>query len=186
MKVKSKAVLILVLAIIFTSCKSDSKASINKKTLPQFSSVKEMLEDASDYYEENGSLKFISSDKENLHIQVSNPILKNDLESVKEKIVKRDIVYIAFQSFAQTDIKELTITSIPSDLENRKIYYKEYKKTIKINRAKAKQILSKFLESENFNILYTEDNNGIWLPNDNFSKLQFDKLEEVFNEMAKE
>lgn len=72
-----------------------------------------MLAASYDFSEEDGSLKFISSDEEDLHVLVSNPILDSDVETVKEEIVMRDIVYVAFQSFAQTNIEKLTITSVP-------------------------------------------------------------------------
>ncbi len=141
-----------------------------------------MLSYASDFYEENGSLKFISEASNNLHIQVSKPVFQNDLEKNKKETVKGDIIYVAFQTFAQTDISELTITAVPLDQENNKKYFEEYKKTLKINRSRANSILKKYLNSDDFSILYTEDD-GIWLPNPNFSKLKFEKLEEVFSDL---
>ena len=201
-----KAILILsVISII--SCKTDNNSSgkveeenvktetlntenseENKKEttkdLPKFGTLEELLKDAGDFYEEDNSLKFISKDEKKLHVQVSKPILDGDLESVKIEIVKRDIVYVAFQTFAQTEINELTITSVPVDYENRKKYIEKYKLTVKINREKAKSILKKYLDSEDFTILY-EEQNKMWLPSDKFSVLKFKKLNEVFDEMSK-
>ncbi len=174
--------------ILLVGCKSETKSKENvetEQTLPQFKTVKEMLADASDYYVENGSLKFISEDKSNLHIQVSKPIFEADLESVKEEIVKRDIIYVAFQTFAQTDIDKLTITAIPNDMENREKYYEKYKKTVTIDRTKAKGIIKKYLNSEDFSILYKKDGE-LWLPNKNFSKLKFENLDEIFTELTNE
>jgi hypothetical protein len=199
-----KSILILS-TLIIVSCKTDNnnsstnnveaeKSTIENtetadktesgKSLPKFATLKEMLEDSGDFNEEVGTLKFISLDKNNLHVQVSKPILENDLESVKNEIVKRDIIYVAFQTFAQTDINELTITSIPDSNDNPKKYFEKYKQTVKINREQAKAILKKYLDSEDFSILY-EEQSGMWLPSKKFSVLKFEKLNEVYAEIAK-
>jgi hypothetical protein len=47
---------------------------------------------------------------------------------------------------------------------------------------KAKEVLKKYLDSENFSILY-EEQNGMWLPSKKFSILKFEKLDEVFDEI---
>ncbi|WP_024772112.1 hypothetical protein [Aquimarina macrocephali] len=167
---------------LLLSCKSETKSETEAKTLPQYETIREMLEDSGDFYEENGSLKFISEEKSNIHIQVSKPISKNDLENAKEEIVKRDIVYVAFQTFAQTNLNELTITSLPLDFENKRKYYKKHQKTLKIDRTRAKSILKEYLNSNDFSILFNLEN-GIWLPNKSFDKLKFQKLEEVYNKM---
>lgn len=186
-KKMNKTLLLFLSITLLIGCKSETKS--NKKTemeqtLPQFGSVREMLANAYDYYEENGSLKFISEDKANLHVQVSKPILEADLENVKEEIVKRDIVYVAFQTFAQTDIDKLTITAIPNDMQNPEKYYEKYKKTVTIDRTKAKSILKKYLDSEDFSILYEMDRT-LWLPNENFSKLKFEELDQVYTDLSK-
>jgi len=198
-----KSILILS-TLIIVSCKTDNNSLKNNieeekntkintetenkaesgKSLPKFTTLKEMLEDSGDFNEEVGTLKFISLDENKLHVQVSKPILENDLESVKNEIVKRDIVYVAFQTFAQTDINELTITSIPDSNDNPKKYFEKYKQTVKIDREQAKVILKKYLNSEDFSILY-EEQNGMWLPSKNFSVLKFEKLNEVYTEISK-
>lgn len=183
----NKILLFFISMVVLIGCKSKTESKENveiEQLLPKFQSVKEMFADASDYYKENGSLKFISDDKPNLHIQVSKPILEADLENVKKEIVKRDIIYVAFQVFARTDIDRLTITAIPNDLHNREKYYEKYKKTVTIDRVKGKSILKKYLNSEDFSILYKKDGK-LWLPNENFSKLKFEKLNEVFSELIK-
>ena len=180
--------LLLFSIIILVGCKSEgnSKGNIKKdKTLPQFKTVKGMLENSSDYYVENGSLKFISEDESNLHVQVSKLILNSDSENVKNDISKRDIIYVAFQAFAQTDIDKLTITSIPNDMQNPKKYYEKYKNTVTIDRAKATLILKKYFNNEDFSILYVKDDE-LWLPNKNFNKLKFEKMNEIFTLLVKE
>lgn len=194
-----RIILVSVLIAILIGCNSENKtteeilienngtenlAQESKEALPQFSSVREMLADASDFYEENESLKFISEDTSDLHIQVSKPILESDLEYVKEEIVKRDIVYVAFQTFAQTDLSKLTITAIPNDMENPKKYYDKYKKTITVDRERAKSILKKYTGSEDFKILYKKEG-GLWLPDAKFSKLKFENLNQVYSDLSK-
>lgn len=160
----------------------DNEIVQRTKDLPKFLTLNEMFENSADFREEAGTLKFISTDQKNLHVQISKPIFENDLEKVKNEIVKRDIVYVAFQTFAETNINELTITSIPNSNKNPKEYFEKYKRTIKIEREKAKTILSKYMGSEDFSILY-EEQEGIWLPSKKFSVLKFEKLEEVFADM---
>lgn len=151
--------------------------------LPKYKKVREMLLNAHDFSEDNNTLKFISENEKSIHIQVSKPIFEEDLESVKKEIVKRDIVYVTFQAFAQTDIDEITITSIPIDGNNYKLYFEEYALTLKISRKKAKEILTRHFKSEDFSILF-ENENEIWLPNKNFNLLKFAYLDEVFEEMS--
>jgi len=195
-----KIIIIIVLSIV-SSCKTDSNTeteleqniesseeiqreskNIKAVILPKYNTVKEMLLDANDFSEENNTLKFISTDINSLHVQVSKPILQEDLESVKEEIVKRDIVYVAFQTFAQTDINEITITAVPVEYDDYKKYVNAYKLTVKINREKARNILQKYLQSTDFSILYEYQNN-LWLPGKNFNVLKFEKLNSVFNDI---
>lgn len=180
-----KAILFLSTLIII-GCKTDNKSTeANEKVeMPKYSTLKEMFISSADFSEENNTLKFISSDEKNLHVQISKPILKGDTENIKNEIVKRDIVYVAFQTFAQTNINELTITSIPVDFDNPKEYVEKYKMTVKIERNKAKNILKKYLDSEDFSILY-DNNENLWLPNSKFSILKFEKLNDVYDEISK-
>lgn len=180
-----KKMTILLFATTIMNCKPEPKSkpnSIVAKPLTTYSSVREMLDDSGDFYEENDSLKFISVESQNFHIQVSKPISKNDLEKVKQETVIRNIVYVTFQTFAQTNTDKIIITSIPSDLENK--YYHKYKETLSITRTQAKSTLKKFLNTDDFSTLFTYEN-GIWLPNRNFEKLKFEKLQEVYKELSK-
>lgn len=194
--------LFLVLSIV--SCKSDGSNEnindnkkisvenierqheniVNKKPLPKFKSLNEMFQASYDFSEEEGTLKLISLDKSKLHIQISKPIFKNDLKKIIEEQVKRDIVYVAFQTFAQTEINELTITSVPISSDDSNQYFNEYKKTVKISRKKALSILKEYIDTEDFSILY-ENQNGMWVPSKKFSVLKFEKLDYVFNTIVK-
>lgn len=179
-----KAILFLS-ALMIIGCKTDNKSTeTNEKVeMPKFSTLKEMFISSADFSEDNNTLKFISSDEKNLHVQISKPILKGDTEDIKKEIVKRDIVYVAFQTFAQTNINELTITSIPVDFDNPKEYVEKYKMTVKIDKNKAKSILKKYLGNEDFSILY-DNNENLWLPNAKFSVLKFEKLNDVYNDIS--
>lgn len=186
----------MIIIITFISCENEVKNTNQiektnnksvkkpetKEILPQYENIKEMLKEASDFHEEDGSLKFISEDESSFHVQISEAVLEAESEKLKEEIVKRGIVYIVFQSFAQTDIEELTVTAVPNDWENRKKYYNKYKKTVKVSRTKAKSILKKYLNNEDFSVLYKKEGK-LWFPNKNFSKLRFEKLDVVFYEM---
>ncbi|WP_409415771.1 hypothetical protein [Flavobacterium sp. PS2] len=154
----------------------------NDNSLPKYKTIKEMFEASYDFSEEIGTLKFISLDESKLHVQVSKPIFEGDLKNIIEEQVKRDIVYVTFQVFTQTEITSLTITSVPNSNDNPKKYFDNYRKTVKVSREKALLILKKYLDTDNFFILY-ENQNGIWVPSKQFSFLKFEKLDEVFNNL---
>lgn len=189
-----KKILSIAILSILTNCSSDKKGesviaenetattqtqNINPSELKKYKSVKEMLENANDFTAEQGTLKFINNDENNLHIQISKPIVKDDSDKIIEEIVKRDIVYVAFQAFAQTSINKITITSIPIDLEDNKKYYNNYKQTVTIARDKADQIMQKEFGSIDYSILFIISD-GIQIPSENFDKLKFEKLNKIY------
>lgn len=194
-----KKILSVAILSILTNCSSDKKGesviaenetattqtqNINPSELKKYKSVKEMLENANDFTAEQGTLKFINNNENNLHIQISKPIVKDDSDKIIEEIVKRDIVYVAFQAFAQTSINKITITSIPIDLENEKKYYDNYKKTFTVTRNKADQIMQKEFGSVDYSILFI-NSDGIQVPSENFDKLKFKDLDLVYSALLK-
>lgn len=194
-----KKILSIAILSILTNCSSDKKGesviaenetattqtqNINPSELKKYKSVKEMLENANDFTAEQGTLKFINNDENNLHIQISKPIVKDHSDKIIEEIVKRDIVYVAFQAFAQTSINKITITSIPIDLEDNKKYYNNYKQTVTIARDKADQIMQKEFGSIDYSILFI-NSDGIQIPSENFDKLKFKDLDIVYSELKK-
>ena len=181
--IRKVSVVLICLTISMLSCKNETKKVSKNVSFPKFKTVNAMLEEASDFYIENGSLKFIKEDVNSFHVQVSKGIYNNDLEKVKKEIVNRDIVYVAFQTFAKTDLNSITITSIPLNAEKPKTYFDKYSKTITISREKAKLVLQKHLNENTFSSLYTLDNEGFWLPNDNFNKLMFESLDMVIEQI---
>jgi hypothetical protein len=190
----------IIFLTIFVSCKNDSETKnaqqnlsvntsnpikmdkISESELQKFFSVKEMLADAGDFSTENGTLKIIDGNSKNPKIQISEPIVKGDLDEIIEKFVKRDIVYVAFQSFAQTPTEKITITSIPVDLEDRTKYYPKYEKTMTITKKSTDQIMIDEFGSTDYSILFNKMNN-IEVPSKEFDKLKFDKLDEIFDKL---
>ncbi|TPG38387.1 hypothetical protein [Flavobacterium pectinovorum] len=198
-KIKLAIFTLSILAIV--SCKSNEENQVNNiatdsisvenldpsnddiehdNSLPKYKTIKEMFEASYDFSEEVGTLKFISLEESKLHVQVSKPIFEGDLKNIIAEQVKRDIVYVAFQTFAQTEINALTITSVPNSNDKPNKYFDIYKKTVKVNRENALLILKKYLDTNNFSILY-ENQNRLWVPSKQFSVLKFEKLNEVYS-----
>ncbi|MGE6396432.1 hypothetical protein [Chryseobacterium scophthalmum] len=146
--------------------------------------MKEMLEDAHDFTIEEGTLKFINSDENNLHLQVSKYTVKGESDDIINQTVKRDIVYVAFQAFAQTSTNKITITSVPIDYNVKTKYYNQYKKTITITRQKADQIMQQEFGNTDYSILF-DKLNTMQIPSKNFDKLKFENLDKIYSELLK-
>ena len=152
---------------------------------PKYETVLEMLESAHDY--EGHNLEILSENP--LHIRVSTDFVKGDLEQNMIDQTKRDIIYVAFQSFAETNIDKMTITSIPIIRENfsPNLPYdgklqNNLKQTKTVTREQALVILEKYIKTKSFKDLY-QLNGSMYLPNDKFSLLKFGQLENVYNEL---
>ena len=192
-----KTLLVAFLSTII-SCSSDKKVEVepiseNKDLLTQkispselkkYNSVKEMLEDAHDFTIEEGTLKFINSDENNLYLQVSKYTVKGESDDIINQTVKRDIVYVAFQAFAQTSTNKITITSVPIDYNVKTKYYNQYKKTITITRQKADQIMQQEFGNTDYSILF-DQLNTMQIPSKNFDKLKFENLDKIYSELLK-
>ncbi len=187
---KIKLLLQLMILTFVISCNNITDKNIDDKHEPEndlhkFGSIREMLIAAGDYKEDEGRLKFISDNNELPHIQVSNWVLQGTDDNEIKKQAKRNVVYLAFQVFARTDIEEILITSIPLNKEDNK-YLEEYTLTIRVKRSIAKQIIKKHLGIHSFEEIYGIELSGQYYsnaPNINFNKLQYLKLETVFEEL---
>lgn len=160
-----------------------SEQKVNEQPSAEFikyPTVVQMLNESYDFTEEEGSLKVLSKQGKPLHVQVSKPIVDGDLDKVIEEQTMRDIVYVAFQAFAQTDINELTISSVP--MKGKGKYLDQYKLTLTVSRDNAVSILKKYLNTENFQTLFRLEGT-IWLPSENFSVLKFKNLGAVFADL---
>lgn len=146
----------------------------------KYPTVLQMLRESYDFTEEEGTLKILSKKDKPLHIQVSKLIFDGDLEKVIKEQTMRDIVYVAFQAFGQTDIDALTISSVP--LKGKGNYVDKYKLSLTVSRDKAQNILKKYLNTEDFQILFRLEGT-IWVPSENFDVLKFKNLDSVFAEL---
>ncbi|MBA4241655.1 MAG: hypothetical protein C0448_13090 [Sphingobacteriaceae bacterium] len=192
-----KHLIFFLLSALLISCSEDKHSYSEKKhesTIVQaaaaessevieftkYPTVIQMLNESHDFTEEDGSLKLLSKEEKNIHIQVSKLIFDGDQEKIIKEQTMRDIVYVAFQAFAQTDINSLTISSVP--MKDKGNYINKYKLTLTISRENAKSILKEYLNTEDFKILFKLEGT-IWIPSENFNVLMFKNLNEVFSEL---
>lgn len=154
---------------------------------PKYKTVMDMLRDAQDFKGE--CLKKISKKGEPLHIRVSTEFLTQESIANMKEQVKRDIVYVVFQSFAETSINKITVTSIPIVRKsfNPNVAYdgklkENLKQTVTVTRGKALEILKKYLQTSSFQDLY-QLKGTLYLPNAKFNRLQFSELNNVFRDL---
>lgn len=160
-----------------------SGAEKTTAVLTKYPTVIEMLEDEGSFSQEVGTLKGLTKSGGPVHVQVSTPTNDGDLELYIKEEVKRNIVYVAFQAFARTDINEITVTSVPIKIGTRDQYIGQYKMSKSLDREKAKSLLSRYAQTEDFQDLY-DPSGAFWLPNGQFDKLKTgENLDAVFGEM---
>ncbi len=191
---------------LIVSCTSNQNKSDNTKaatvidssieTLRKYSSVKEMIDSTYDYSEEEGTFKVIS-EKPKLHIQLAKHEIANELEDNIIQQVKRNIIYVGFRVFAQTDIDEIQITSLPLKWDislNKPLgYMEEYKETVVLTRNSAKSILQKYYGFDDFSKLFGEKVGDIFMSdiaNSELRKMMFNDqgeptLDKAFQELKK-
>lgn len=153
--------------------------------LRQYPTVMDMLRDAKDYKEEDKTLKLVA--EKPLHVQVSRQALADDTDEKIEEMTKRDIVFVALQAFAQTDIDFIQITSLPlqlkSDFTFGQYLYKK-KLTAKITRKDADAVMQKYLGSPDYKKLFYPMEGGIYVTSGEFERLQHAELENVFADLT--
>jgi len=191
---------------LIISCTSNQNKSGNTKKesvidssiqkLKKYSSVKEMIDSTFDYTEEDGTFKVIS-EKPKLHIQLAKHEIANELEANVIQQVKRNIIYVGFRIFAQTDIDEIQITSLPLKWDislNKPLgYMDEYKETVVLTRNNAKSILQKYYGFEDFSMLFGEKVGDVFMSdiaNSDLRKMMFNDqgeptLDKTFEELKK-
>lgn len=188
------------LLFIIVACNNDSKKTeelpksdvvrekivVKNSRFPKYSSVIQMLNESYDYTESKNTLKLISEDP--LHIQVSKEFVEGDTEEIINEQVKRDIVYISLQAFAQTDVTSITITSIPimlgGDFKFER-YLDKNKLTKTIKKENADIVLEKYLSTKDYTTLFQNVEKQIYVPNENFDRLKGSELESVFFDLTK-
>jgi hypothetical protein len=176
-----KQIFILFSLLLIISCKNASNNSSENTSFKKYSNVIEALKDANDFNEDNGTLKLLSEDTVIPKIQISKQIFEGDEESLIIEQTKRDLIYVIFQSFAVTDIKEIEVTSVP--IKEDKTYDNKFKETIKVKREIAKSILKKYLNTESFEDLYKLEGT-IYLPNEKFDLLKNQELKNIYNDLT--
>jgi hypothetical protein len=167
--------------------KNSSNEVLSEAAFPKYTSIVDMLKASSDFKE--NCIEDLSKNN-NTHVRVSSEFLNTEDKKTITDQVKRDLVYVIFQTFAQTDLDNVTITSIPilkasfnpnskdqGELENT------YGVTATATRVKAIGILKKHLNISSFKELYTLDET-VYLPNEKFERLKFGKLDEVFKDFT--
>ena len=179
--------------IVLTSCQSDNtensnntdKVELKAPDFPRYNSVLDMLIASSDYTEEAKTLKVLSNDP--LHIQVAKETVDGDTKELINEIVKRNIVYVSLQAFAQTDIKSIKITSLPLKLKSDftfDSYLDNYQITATITKEKADKVLKKYLNTTDYKKLFQLFENQIFVPSNDFEKLKHSDLNDVFNDLT--
>lgn len=192
-----KHLILFLLSALLIGCSEDKHTNAEKKDEPaivqvatvessetseftKYPTVIQMLNESHDFTEEDGSLKILSKEEKNIHIQVSKLIFDGDQEKIIKEQTMRDIVYVAFQAFAQTDINSLTISSVP--MKEKGNYINKYKLTLTVSRENAKNILKEYLNTEDFKTLFNLEGT-IWIPSENFNVLTFKNLNDVFSKL---
>jgi len=192
--------LLIGISTIYISCNEETHTETNtetkkiktekKITFPKYSSVLEMLEAANDYKDE--CLEVISKEGKPVHVRISSEHLNNEPKKELTEQVKRDIIHVIFQAFAQTEIEKITVTSIPitrSNFNPNNKYdgkqKKSLKQTVTVNRKKATDILNKYLQTTSFQDLYKLYDGVLYIPNAKFEILMYSEFESVFNDLKK-
>lgn len=122
-------------------------------THKHYESVMEMVEDRNDFSTEDGTLKLIS--KSPLHIQISHQEDKNQDVNRMKRVAMQYLISNAYAAFACTDVSKVTITSVPSDMDefinNQKlVFLNAAAVTVTITRDKARQVMQSRVGTSNF------------------------------------
>jgi hypothetical protein len=170
-----------VITLFIISCSNDNSQNQNQVVKhAKYPTVSAMIDSSGDFSSDNGTFKVLSESP--LHIQISEITMNGTPdEKIKQETLK-NIVYIAYQTFATTEIDSLTITSIPLifDTEKQKPigYDNNFKTTLTINRDKAKKVMEQFVELTDFDdLLGADGGNGLYFPDSPSPK--FEKLKSV-------
>lgn len=155
-----------------------------------YASISEMVEELGDFSSENGTFKIISQSP--LHIQISNQTDKNGKKELMKKIAMQEIVYVAYEAFATTNISKITITSVPSDIDeftnnHKLVFINEAATTITITKEKARQVMQSHLGTTNFDDMigvHVGDSYFAESPSPLLDKLKAEAtIEQVINEL---
>lgn len=171
--------------------KEVEKTKKEKKELKKYSTVGLMLKEEGEYSEDDGTLKIIKNDENFAKIQIAFKVFEGDQTKIIKEMGMREIVYVTFQSFAKTNVNEVTVISIPlkmKDNDTKDGYLNNYKKTISVKRKKAKELL-KYSDANSFDELYKlkkfENGSSAYILSEKFNELQYEYLKKVYNNLKK-
>lgn len=170
-----------VITLFFISCSNDNSKNQNQVVKhAKYPTVSAMIDSSGDFSSDNGTFKILSESP--LHIQISEITMNGTPdEQIKQETLK-NIVYIAYQMFATTEIESVTITSIPLffDTEKHKSigFNDNFKTTLTISKDNAKKVMEQFVGLTDFDdLLGADGGNGQYFPDSPSPK--FDKLKSL-------
>lgn len=154
--------------------------------LPKHQTIEAVLDSAGDYRKEYGTLKILSKNE----VQVSSLCLDTESDYLMKSICKRDIVYVALQVFAQTDINSFKIVAIPmmykasEGINPNKIgkYWGLSGIRAGVNRSGGNYVLRKHFNSSMYEDLYAMDGQNLIL-SPRFEKLLNGNIESVYDDL---
>ncbi len=162
---------------------TDESKSTKKHSF--YPSITALIDSSGDYASDNGTFKIISNSP--LHIQISNIAMPSQSVEELKKMSMHGIVYVAYDAFASTNIKEITITSVPiiyDGANSKNLGFNESARyTATIKKERARQVMQQRIGTSNFDDLL---GNGEFLnsPSPEFDKLKSeDTIEEVLNQL---
>jgi hypothetical protein len=199
-----KTLCIFVVALNLYACEASTEKKTNtdsaventtttaKKAHTIYPTISAMIDSSGDYASDNGTFKIISENP--LHIQISKIVMPDTPIDELKKGAMEGIVYIAYQAFASTGIKDITITAVPliyDATNDKKLGFSEPARyTATISRDKAQEVMQKIVGITNFDDLLGYDaGEGQYVadsPAPAFEKLKSeDTIEEVLALLTK-
>jgi hypothetical protein len=145
-----KYMLVIILSIPVL-CSAETKNEFPSS----FPTVKAMIEQFSDYHEENGTFKVIKQNP--LHIQLSPKFVDGENGVSVNNSIQMALIYGIYRSFVFTHVDEITVTVVPKKLNTPKNKgYLDYKVTVSKTRDEAFKLVRKYLNISSWSDLVTE------------------------------
>ncbi len=143
----------------------DDIVVIDEDGISKFTTINDMFDSLADYSSVYGMFEMLS--EEPLHVQLHPRFTKKELirkENI-EQMVNYAIVYGIYRTYIHTSIGEITVSSIPIEMNmdiREEIYLEGYKKTVSVTRQEALVLVQKYIDVESFEDLILKENG---LPN---------------------
>lgn len=185
-KVFTILVLALSISCTNTTTKNTGTDTVDKEQIISTNkTVKTLLEEASDY--QGLCMEVFEEDSAYAKLRISSEFFKGDSKETISMIVNKDLVYVAYQIFASTDINNVEVISRPvlkSDLRAAPCdgaFMDNHSKTLIVTREKAVAAMKKFSSAKNFSELFAPEylKTGLKIPGKEFNKLKGSNLNKV-------